>query len=82
VELLQQVHNPHSSAQRSDSLTEADDDLAIAGVPQRIASKRVQSELPGQSFFFGAYSVLCCSLGMCTRDFFDSFGFPCYLHID
>lgn len=48
MELLQQVQSPHSP-QRSDSLTEADEDLAIGAAPQRIASKRTKSELFSKS---------------------------------
>ncbi|XP_045036515.1 mitogen-activated protein kinase kinase kinase kinase 5 isoform X4 [Daphnia magna] len=44
MELLQQVQSPHTPL-RSDSLTEADEDLAIGAAPQRIASKRTKSEL-------------------------------------
>ena len=45
IDLLQQVRNPHNNVQRSDSLCETDDELAIDGVPQRIASKRNKSEV-------------------------------------
>ena len=44
MDLLQQVQSPHTP-QRSDSLTEADEDLAIGAAPQRIASRRTKSEL-------------------------------------
>lgn len=50
MELLQQVQSPHTPL-RSDSLTEADEDLAIGAAPQRIASKRTKSELFSKSFF-------------------------------
>jgi len=42
IDLLQQVRNPHNP-QRADG-GEIDDELTIAGVPQRIASKRATSE--------------------------------------
>lgn len=48
MELLQQVQSPHTP-QRSDSLTEADEDLAIGAAPQRIASRRTKSELFSKS---------------------------------
>ena len=51
IELLQQVRNPHSG-QRPDGVLEAEDELAVAGVPQRIASKRTKSELLGLWFLF------------------------------
>ncbi len=56
LELLQQVRNPHTP-QRSDSLSEADEDLAIGAAPQRIASRRTKSEVFSKShvvvkFFF------------------------------
>lgn len=44
LELLQQVKNPHTP-QRSDSMSEADEDLSIGAAPQRIASKRTKSEV-------------------------------------
>ena len=46
MELLQQVRNPHSTSQPVDSLSEPDEELSImAGVPQRIASRRTKSEV-------------------------------------
>ena len=56
IDLLQQVRNPHNNVQRSDSLCETDDELAIDGVPQRIASKRNKSEV-------------FCKLDFCRLDF-------------
>lgn len=44
LELLQQVKNPHTP-QRSDSMSEADEDLSIGAAPQRIASRRTKSEV-------------------------------------
>lgn len=48
VELLQQVRNPphHAQLRSGDSISsEGDEDLAVAGVPQRIASRRTKSEV-------------------------------------
>ena len=55
LELLQQVRNPHTP-QRSDSLSEADEELAIGAAPQRIASRRTKSEV--FSKFLGNCSVI------------------------
>lgn len=55
IELLQQVRNPHNHAQlrSSDSVSlEGDEDMAIAGVPQRIASRRTKSEVFCKKLFF------------------------------
>lgn len=44
IDLLQQVRNPHA-AQRSDSMSEPDEELALGAAPQRIASRRTKSEV-------------------------------------